>query len=372
VSPVSEVQTSRMDKRAALETLLAAAIKAPSGDNLQPWRFVLDAEASRITLYVDETRDPSPMNAGQRMSRIAVGAALENILRSASSRGWIVELEDPVEPALAAVRLGSFDGHGQEDSAITRRVTNRRAYDRRPIPPDVLERLQEQTPDFEGVRTHWICDRARLDRLADLVARADAMMFGQPSMRQAFLENIRFDQPWDTEVEEGLSIASLELALVDRLALRMLRYVPDWLFKLAGLSRKFGATARRQIASSSGLCVIACRNSTRQVDIAVGRAMQRAWLGIAADGLAAQPMMSLAVLENVLSAGGPPLLAALGGEKALALLQQFRNILPDSGEGKLGFIMRFGFAPPPTARTRRLHLPATDPSWVQAARRQAT
>ena len=50
----------------ALDTLLEAAILAPSGDNTQPWRFAVDRERWTIAVDVDPTRDPSPMNAGQR------------------------------------------------------------------------------------------------------------------------------------------------------------------------------------------------------------------------------------------------------------------------------------------------------------------
>jgi nitroreductase len=56
-----------------LDTLLARAVRAPSGTNTQPWRFVVDDEARTIALDLDPARDPSPMNAGQRMARIALG-----------------------------------------------------------------------------------------------------------------------------------------------------------------------------------------------------------------------------------------------------------------------------------------------------------
>ena len=88
-----------------LQKLVAAAAQAPSGDNTQPWRFVVDAAAETISLEVDQTRDPSPMNSGQRMARIAVGAALEGLLRTARGNGWTVELEKPPPPTLALLRL---------------------------------------------------------------------------------------------------------------------------------------------------------------------------------------------------------------------------------------------------------------------------
>ena len=167
-----EVETAKRDRRVALEALVSAAVKAPSGDNLQPWRFVLDVEASRIVVCVDETRDRSPMNVGQRMARMAVGAALENMFQTASSWGWQLELEEPIEPAAVALRVTHFHEIGVQDSAIDRRVTNRRAYDRRPISADVLHRLEEQTPDLDGVaHTGFVTVASWTDWRISLAAR---------------------------------------------------------------------------------------------------------------------------------------------------------------------------------------------------------
>src|SRR3954451_21498943 len=121
----------KMDE--SLATLLDAAGRAPSGDNTQPWRFVVDPDAETIALVEDATRDPSPMNAGRRMSRIAVGAALENLIRKARSHGWRVKLERAVYPALATIRLTERGGKTQPTADVeASRVTNRRLFDRRP------------------------------------------------------------------------------------------------------------------------------------------------------------------------------------------------------------------------------------------------
>jgi nitroreductase len=139
-----------------LRSLVEAATRAPSGDNTQPWRFALDESAGRIGIHLDETRDPSPMNAGQRMARIALGAALENLLREAEHRGWAFTLERAVPPALAAVRVKVREGAAPGDAAIPARVTNRRPYDGRPAPDAVLSKLSSLTAPLDGVTTHWI------------------------------------------------------------------------------------------------------------------------------------------------------------------------------------------------------------------------
>lgn len=339
------------------EPLLSAAVRAPSGDNTQPWRFVVDADAGTIALEVDATRDPSPMNANQRMARIAAGAALENLLRAAGGRGWDVAWERGEKPALAKVRLAGGDGTASRvEDSIAARVTNRRLYDGRPMPSGLLDGLARETPELEGVTTHWVVGADRLAALAPLIGRADALMFGEPSMRRAFLSKVRFDAAPDEAVAEGLSLASLELGAADRLALRLMTHAPDWLLELGGAPGVFASKARRLVTSASGLCLVAAPDDVEATDLIVGRAMQRAWLVLTSRGLAAQPMMSLPVLENALEHGDGALREALGADRVAALGDEFRALTPEVGGRRPAFLLRFGFAEAPSGRTGRLPL----------------
>jgi hypothetical protein len=346
---------------ATLDTLLSHAVRAPSGDNTQPWRFIVDAEAGTVGLDLDPARDPSPMNAGQRMARLAVGAALENLLRTARSLGWAAELDPDPRPFLARVRL-IRDRAGEDPDrvaeAVVARVTNRRPYDGRPVPAEVLARLGQATPDLDGTRTLWIVARERIEALAGVIGRADALMFGEPSMLRAFLSKVRFDAAVAATVDEGLSLASLEVSAADRLALRAMRGLPDWVLRLPVATGVFAAKARRLARSSSGLCLVIASGRDAATDLVAGRALQRAWLALAEQGMAAQPMMSLPVLENALEQGDSALQNALGPDRVTALREEFRALVPELGGGHLGWLKRFGFAPPPSGRTGRLPLEA--------------
>lgn len=346
----ASVRLSRPD----LETLIRAATLAPSGDNTQPWRFAVDAERGTIAFFVDESRDPSPMNAGQRMARIAVGATLENAWRTAHRNSWEATLEPATPPALAVLHLPSNAGErGEIEDAIRARVTNRRLYEGRALPVEQLERLRNATPVLEGVATHWITGRERVAALAELMGRADALMLGDPSMRRAFLGKVRFDQPAVAAVEEGLSLASLELSFSERTMLQMLPRIPSWLLTIAGARRAFAAKAQKLVQSASGLCLIVAADGSEAADLLVGRAMQRAWLALTAEGLAAQPMMSLLVLENVADNGLPDHIAALGRERLFELQQELHDCVSEIGDGRPAFLLRFGFAPQPAGRTGR-------------------
>jgi len=167
-------------KEAALEQLVAAAIRAPSGDNTQPWRFILHRASHRIDVHLDEMRDSSPMNAGQVMSRIACGAAIENMFQMARARGWTATLETRAGSPIATVSLQGFTDNGQSsgriEDLIARRVVNRRLYDGRPTSPELLARLKSETPVLDDVSTHWIYGPERLSQLASVIGRADGLM----------------------------------------------------------------------------------------------------------------------------------------------------------------------------------------------------
>jgi hypothetical protein len=327
-----------------------------------------------IALEVDPARDPSPMNANQRMARIAVGAAIENLLRAAITRGWDVELvADPPRPALAVVRLAHWGVRpGRPEPLTALRVTNRRPYDGRPIPAEVLGRLASGTPDLDGVATRWIIGSDRLADLARTIGRADAAMFGEPAMRRAFLSKVRLDAAPGVPVTEGLCPASLDLSLPDRLALRAMGRAPDWFLRLAGVGRVFGAKARRLVAGSSGLCLIVARDDDEATDLLVGRAMQRAWLALTEQGLAAQPMMSLPVVENVAKHGDARLVESLGRDRLAALGEAFRAMVPELEGGRPAFLLRIGYAPPSRGRTSRLPLHAVATGLPAQERRALT
>jgi hypothetical protein len=338
-----------------LQQILAAARLAPSGDNTQPVRFEVSADGETIAVLIDPTRDPSPMNSGQRMARMAAGASLETLIRAAESFGFQAEVDRPPGKALAVVRLTCAGrGEGLASAALKTRVTNRRAYDGREVPPSQLERLSWATPPFEGVTTHWIVDRDRIAAMAGLIGEADAAMFGEPTMRAAFLSKVRFDQPVGSEVEEGLSLGSLEVGLADRMALRAIRRMPDRLLKLGGAPAIFAKKARKLVLSSSGLCLVVAPDGLDATDVVAGRSLQSAWLALAAEGLATQPMMSLLVLENVNDRGEPSLIEALGPAKLLTLRERFRALAPEIAGRRPAWLLRFGQSRPPTGRTGRL------------------
>ncbi|QEF99665.1 hypothetical protein Mal15_37310 [Stieleria maiorica] len=348
-----------MDSCDVVDVLLEAASLAPSGDNTQPWKFSVDRERRSIVLDIVPARDPSPMNAGQGMSRMALGAALENMSRTAAFNRWDYRVEPLEFEGLVRFTVERATSEpGTIEDVVRRRVTNRRAYQQMTLPPDCLQRLCEVGQSVQNAKVCLLTDPSLLGELVDLISRADAIMLGTKSVRNGFLSKVRFDRPIHEPVEEGLSLGSLEVALADRIALRVLKSLSpsDSLVKLFGGRRAFSRVAKRLAGSASGfLLVCSTGDGGEQSDVDVGRAWQKMWLGFTEEGLAAQPMMSLLVLQNMLR-NAPGEFSQPDRQTAEKLVNQFNAVVASSGasEETVAAMMRFGKASPPTSRVGRL------------------
>ncbi len=363
------MHSTRPDTLDVLHAMAEAASRAPSGDNLQPWTFVIDAKSQCLEVWLETHSDPSSLNPGQRMSLIACGSAIECAACIADDYGWTtdVQLAAPCEvlPAerlpVARVYLRESVGRGPcriFQRLIDARTTNRHLYDCSQVAADTLTTLLRETLQFGTASVCWITERNQINACARLAADADVMLFSEDSMRRAFLKNVRFDLPARAPAERGLPLGALEISAFERLTLRSLCFTPDWLFKLTPAPWLFARYASRLVRSASGLCIVSTLGA-RQAELSAGRAMLRAWLALTAQGMAVHPMMSGIAMTQAIESGSPELIRSLGLEKLRAYVTDFRATLAMLGvKGSPQFLMRFGRAAAPTARTCRMPLAA--------------
>src|ERR1051325_6275976 len=74
-----------------IDSLIHSATNAPSGDNLQPWRF--SRRENALLVHHVGTRDTSLYNVEGLASCVAIGAAIENLAIAASTYGYRAEVE---------------------------------------------------------------------------------------------------------------------------------------------------------------------------------------------------------------------------------------------------------------------------------------
>lgn len=162
---------------------MAAAVRAPSPFNTQPWRFVVDGQ--RISLRLDRRRQLTVADPEAREARLSCGAALCNLrigLRAQDRVGLVDILPDQSDPDLiATVRVAGERPTTASElklaTAIEKRHTNRHPFLERRVPADARSAMSAAAR-AEGARLVFDDASERYDLIVDLVRRAERIQDG--------------------------------------------------------------------------------------------------------------------------------------------------------------------------------------------------
>ncbi|MEV0220386.1 nitroreductase family protein [Streptomyces sp. NPDC050704] len=134
-----------------LETLISAAVAAPSIHNTQPWRFRLDPDTVTLEIRAVAERGLRHIDPTGRALHLSAGCALLNLRVAVAHFGWgpvTRLLPRPDEPdLLATVRLAGTARPGTPGpplyGALWRRHSSRLPFSERPLPTAVTAELAE-------------------------------------------------------------------------------------------------------------------------------------------------------------------------------------------------------------------------------------
>jgi hypothetical protein len=142
-------QVSRIVERATL---------APSIHNSQPWHF--EWEKSSLDVYVDADRQLAAIDPTGRQMHLSVGAAVEFAAIAMRAEGY--EVDVAMLPELTKGSLVARVTAGRELAidavtrslvqAMSRRATQRAAFEPRPVPPGAVAQMR----DLQVARGCWV------------------------------------------------------------------------------------------------------------------------------------------------------------------------------------------------------------------------
>ena len=178
--------------------VVAAATRAPSIHNTQPWRFV--GRPDRLDVYLDRERALSVLDPSRRQQVISCGSAIEFAVVALAAAGFDSDVElvaDDADPdhlatvEVTGTRAATDDERGLAE-AIERRHTVRAAFEPRAVPSELVDRLQDEARSHET----WVKPITRSEEevaTVFLISRAEEMEQGDPAYRQELERWLRTD-----------------------------------------------------------------------------------------------------------------------------------------------------------------------------------
>ncbi|HEX6931069.1 MAG TPA: hypothetical protein VF162_02915 [Streptosporangiaceae bacterium] len=296
----------------AVDGLLAAAARAPSILNTQPWQFRVTP--ATIELFADPDRKLSSDMTGREMV-ISCGAALYGLRLAIRAIGYqpvVRLLPDPMQPhLLACVRLGEpappTEGERRMLGALPHRHTHRGAYLPEPLPRGLLIGLQhDAVAEHSGLAL--IDQPVQFNQLASLVARSSAALSADA---RAKADVARWVQPPGSRAKDGVPAS----AIFDGAAPH-----PGWLAQRDLANGQSAALPEPDRAPPAATAILVTDADNRLAWIRAGQALHRVLVHAASQWVFAtlysQPLESPAARSVIKSSlrlpGAPQVILQLG------------------------------------------------------------
>jgi nitroreductase len=340
-----------------LEQILEYSVKAPSGDNCQPWRFLRDADT--LWLLIDPDRDTSLYNVRDTASHIACGALIENMSIAAQSLGYglRVELFPKGGPENAVAHLGIEKGVAKKDDLlpyIAKRCTNRWPFRRAPLPPGAAGKLKESTKAIGGGELFLVESEEEKKSAAMAASVNDRLLFENRRMHDFLFSKIRWSREEVEQTRDGLDARALGLNAVQ---VRLFRMLAPWqavrALNLFGFSRLVPMQSYALCKGSSALGLVQMDGMGPASFVNGGRLLQRVWLTATSLGLSFQPMTGITFLVNRLRLAGGEGLCDKHREIVYKAEERLKKVFPLKDSKAMVMLFRLGYGPPPVMSLRR-------------------
>lgn len=338
--------------------LVQFATLAPSGGNVQPWRFV--ARGHEVRCFVDSALKETLLDFERTGTYVALGAAVENMTLAAGAAG----LECDVRPfpmpsdanlvcqvsfavATTPVEVSPLARH------MTARATNRRLGERRPILAEQSRALHAAAESANG-RLQLLTSPDQLEAIGRVLGGGDRVRFLSERLHRELMSEVRWT-PEEVGRRDGIDIATFDLSRTDYAGMRVSRDYDNLRFLLnIGGGGALGRSARDAIASSSAVGLLTLKGTDAETYFHGGRAFERIWLAATSLGLAFQPWASILFLWSRLERGQGVGLEANQLADLRKLRDEFRAIFQVSPDDESEIMLfRVTHAGPPTARSLR-------------------
>lgn len=336
-------------------TLTHAATLAPSGGNMQPWRWLWTG--SQLKAELDLSRCGSFLDYELAGAHLAMGAAAENLRIAATALGLRADIthravDSPSDFAFHADFHAFSAPRDPLSGWLDKRCTNRRRVHGEAPSAEALGAVADAAAE-RGGRVLWAGSPDAIEALANMLAEGDRLRFLHQTMHRELIEELRWSSDEAAQTRDGLDVATLELTPGERAGLGLIRH---WraMRVLGGLGAggELGKLSRKAMRCAGAVGLVTVPKRAGGSFFAGGQAVQRAWLAATAAGLAFQPMSAITYVWLRIHGGGDGLLPEhQAGYEALRATFEQVFAVADGWQDIMMFRVFRG--PPPSARSLR-------------------
>jgi len=343
-----------------ISRILNDSVTAPSPDNFQPWRFVV--EGNVINVYKVFEKVNRLLDYKEHVLILTNGMLLENISIAASHYGYkalVSDFPDPSSPDLVARIVLQKDPGVKSDPLylfLRTRCTNRKKYNKKKIEPGILYELAETRTGFPGLEMQFITTQEQIKKLGKAVSAIDKVMCENRDLHQALFHHITWTKEEERQTHQGLSLDSMELNPMDK---QMFKVIKNWgamnAFNKIGFSSIIRAKNASQYGSAACSAIVSIKNDSPADYLNAGRFVQRFWLKATQKEISLHPIVGVIYCNQKVNHEHPQIFSASHAD----LLRQNYAVLDSvaAANGKTNkhivFFFRMGYAEPTTYQSTR-------------------
>lgn len=326
--------------------LVAAAIRAPSGDNCQPWRFHFESDRS-VRVSADFNRAKSFFDFQHRATAVSIGAAIENMRVQAASEGFATEVAYTAQDDEEHYATLTFSGDEAmrisqaRVAALFLRTVNRRPFFPMAISSSLRARLLEEPVD--DVVVQMISDRRGISQWAQVVEIGDRIRYSHPVIHEELFSKLLVSRQMAHDVRMGLEIDRLGMGPLGGLLLRWLRPWPRvQRFSRWGLVHALAHQSGLLARLTGALVLITIGRTGSENWVRAGEQVQRLWIKAQELGLQTHPMPVALYLDQRYYSEGLNNFLPAHEEFLQRLRRRIEGLIP-TGTGVMLFRLGWGW-----------------------------
>jgi hypothetical protein len=337
-------------------------IQAPSGDNSQPWKFVV-TDDFEIKLYNLSEKDNPILNVHEGGSLISHGAVILNIKIAADSFGYktfVAYLPDTLDKDLIATlsfEKNSIENHRYGISlidSIKKRCTNRNHYDKN-LPINTIEDLFKIIERTE-LKVEIFTDQKDKDLISSSICISEEIILQTKELHELLFGDVAWTKKEELIKRHGLFVKTLEFNPIQLFVFWLCR---KWK-TISFLNKKFGfakfvGEQNSDIYKSSGLLgFILIPNTDRISYIKGGELLQSIWLNSTNLGLGFQPVTGLFFLNERIKIFGDEPISYENSEKISKTYNNLKALINIKNNDVILTSFRIGKSKESSGRSSRL------------------